>query len=465
MKSRILWKNKIKYIIINVLIVVVLVVIMVNQGMWLNNMHHLQQREFKMFVDQTIQETIWMELTERAEFGGGFSVYSHNLTNPNDTSRFFTKKVVAKDTIYTFKIDKNDQHAMFKIMQFALKDNLPINLDKLSIIFKTKLNEKYSVEEVCFDYYDLSSKLLIDTNKSTNIINARYLKTDTIPLDIIDSIGLIGYVRVARDTILSNMMHQLILSVLLIFIAVVCLFFISRSFIFQWKTEKMRQESINAMTHEFKRPISGAVAMMSAIPYYLEKNDIRKVLDYTQNIENELNKLTHYTQRIQQISNNEKQSVSLEKTKIEIVPFFVSLQQRYSTSEKNEREVVVNLHIDTSKKEMQVDLLHFSNVMDNLIENAIKYTVNSTVIIYIQITDTTDGLIIAVQDNGIGISSMDKKRIFDKFYRVKRDETKNKVGFGLGLTYVKSIIEAHGGNITVNSNLNEGSEFIITLKE
>ena len=103
--------------------------------------------------------------------------------------------------------------------------------------------------------------------------------------------------------------------------------------------------------------------------------------------------------------------------------------------------------------------------MDNLIENAIKYTVNSTVVVDIGVADTTDGLRISVRDNGIGISSADKKRIFDKFYRVKRDETKNKAGFGLGLTYVKSIIDAHAGNITVNSNLNEGSEFIITLKE
>ncbi len=465
MKSRIIWKNKIKFLIINVLIGAVLIAIIVNQGMWLNNMYRLQQREFNIFANQAIQETIWMELTERAEMGGGFSVYSHNLTNPNDTSRFFTKKVIAKDTVYTFTIDKNDQNAMFKIMQFALKDYLPINLNKLSIIYKSKLNERYNVEEVYFDYYDLGINSLIDTNKPNNTVNIKYQKTNTIPLDIINSIGVIGYIKVARNSILINMMHQLILSVLLILIATVCLIYIARSFIFQWKTEKMRQESVNAMTHEFKRPISGAVAMVSAIPHYLRKNDIQKVLYYTQNVDNELNKLTHYTQRIQQISNNEKQNVNLEKTIIEIVPFFESLQQRYSASQKNEREVTVNLHFSTSKKEFHVDLLHFSNVMDNLIENAIKYTVNSTVVVDIGVADTTDGLRISVRDNGIGISSADKKRIFDKFYRVKRDETKNKAGFGLGLTYVKSIIDAHAGNITVNSNLNEGSEFIITLKE
>ena len=101
--------------------------------------------------------------------------------------------------------------------------------------------------------------------------------------------------------------------------------------------------------------------------------------------------------------------------------------------------------------------------MDNLIENAIKYTLNTPVLINIKVTDITNGINISIEDNGIGISAADCKYIFDKYYRVKRKETKNKFGFGLGLTYVKSIIDAHGGNIVVNSKLNQGSEFIITL--
>ena len=121
--------------------------------------------------------------------------------------------------------------------------------------------------------------------------------------------------------------YQLFLSVLLILITFVSLVYISRSFVLQWKTEEMRQESINAMTHEFKRPISGAVALASIIPHYLDKNETNKVIDFTKKIENELNKLSQYTLRIQQISNNNKQNVILEKNPIEIIPFFESLQK------------------------------------------------------------------------------------------------------------------------------------------
>jgi len=453
-------KKKTRHIIINSLILVVLFAIIINQNVWLSNMYHLHQRELYAYSNQMMQEATLTEITERTETIGGYSVYSNNITNPNDSSRFFTKKIATEDSTYLFSIDKQDPNIMPKIIQFVLKDKLPINLEKLNKIFSAKINQSYKIENTYINYIDLIADTVIESNKSINTKNLRYFMTDTIPLDIINSIGVIGYVKVKNNEILNKMRNQLIISVLLIIIAIVCLLFISRSFILKWKTEKMRQDSVNALTHEFKRPISAAVAMASTIRYYLEKNEINKVLDYTQKIENELNKLTHYTKRIQQISNNEKENVQLNKTEIKISPIFESLQQKYSAE-----DIDIKLNINTIKDIFNVDLLHFSNVMDNLIENAIKYNSNSSVKIDIEVSDISAGLKISVKDNGIGISSMDQKLIFDKFYRVKRNETKRKVGFGLGLTYVKSIIEAHGGDITVNSKLNEGSEFIINLKE
>jgi Signal transduction histidine kinase len=457
--------KKTKHAIIKGLIMTILLAIIGNQIVWLHNMYNLYQREFNMNADQAVLESSLMELAERSEILGGATVYSHNINPPNDTSRFFKKNVVTEDSTYTFTLDKNDPNTMPKITQFVLKKYFPIDLDRFSAIFKIIIQERYSVHDVYFDYLDLENDTLIKTNRLENITTSHYIKTDTIPLDIISSIGIVGYIQNSHAAILDKMINQLLLSVVLIIIAVVSLFYISRSFVFQWKTEKMRQDSVNMMTHEFKRPISNAVAMTALIPFYMEKGDTGKVLNYTQNIQNELNKLTYYTKRIQQISNNEKGNVALNKTDVEITSFFESLQQRYTISrEESERKISINVQIRTAKKKMHVDFLHFSNVMDNLVENALKYTVKPTAIIDISVSDVPGALKISVKDNGIGISSTDIKYIFDKFYRVKREETKNKMGFGLGLTYVKSIIEAHEGDITVNSNLNEGSEFIIRLK-
>lgn len=453
-------KKKTKHFIINVLIIIVLLAIIINQTVWLKNMQGFYKHEFKTFIDLNVKDAVWMELSERSEIMGGFQLYSGNITNPNDTSRFITKKITTEDSIYFFLIDKYDPNTMHKISQFILKNHFPVDLNKLNTIFQTKITEKYDIENTFFDYIDLKNNSILSTNKPIYLANSHFLMTDTIPLDINNSIGVVGYVNIRNNAILKIMRNQLFFSILLIIITTICLILISRSFILQWKTEKMRQDSVNALTHEFKRPISAAVAMASTIPLYLRQNEIDKVLDYTQKIENELNKLTYYTKRIQQISNNEKENVQLNKTEIKIKPFFESLQQEYATE-----NIDIKLNICTIKDTLNVDPLHFSNVMDNLIENSIKYNLHSFVKIELTVSDISDGLKISVKDNGIGISPMDQKLIFDKFYRIKRKETKNKIGFGLGLMYVKSIIEAHGGDIIVNSKLNEGSEFIITLKD
>lgn len=454
-----------KYSIINVLITIVLVAIIVNQIVWLYNIYNLHQRELQATANQKVNTAVLMEIAERTELIGGFQVFASNIIPLKDTSRFIVKKVTTKDSTYTFTIDKNDPNTIFKITQFVIKDIQPINLDKLRMIFEAKISDKYDIESSYFDYFDLENDLLINTNKPTNAKSKGYVKTDTIPLDIINTIGVVGYLKVSNSAILDKMMYQLILSVLLIVIGILSLFHISRSFIFQLKTEKMRQDSVNAMTHEFKRPISSAVAMSSLIPFYLEKDETSRVLDYTNNIQLELNKLTEYTKRIQQISNNEKGNLVLNKTRVEIEPFFNSLQQRYQLSADSDEKTNLELDIATTQKEMCVDLLHFSNVMDNLIENAIKYSDKAVAEITIGVKAVADGLMISVKDNGMGISSTDKKRIFDKFYRVERAETKNKMGFGLGLTYVKSVIDSHGATIEVVSKLNEGSEFVIILKD
>jgi len=103
------------------------------------------------------------------------------------------------------------------------------------------------------------------------------------------------------------------------------LFYISRTIFRQWKEEKMRQVSINAMTHEFHRPITAAVTLVSLIPYFLEKKNLPKVSKYANLTIDELDRLTAYTTRIQQISNKEKATISLKKTTIEIQPFLESL--------------------------------------------------------------------------------------------------------------------------------------------
>lgn len=453
---------KLKPIYVQGLIVVVLILIATNQTIWISNMYNLHKRELIDLTNQSVEKAVFMELAERNEIVGGFVVYSTNLSSPNDTSRYFTKKVQTEDSTYIFTIDKHDPNTMNKIIQFVFQKDYPINLEKLNTLFKKELSSRYPIQNTYFNYLDLRTGQLINTNRPEHF-SSNYVATDTIPLDIISSIGIIGYVEVPDLVILRKMGYQLALSVLLILIGMGGMIYLGKSFVVQWRLEKHRQESVNAMTHEFKRPISCAVAMVALIPFYAGRKDMEKVTDYANNTMTELNKLTAYIERIQQISNNEKGNIVLNKEPITIKPFFESIKERYISLDNEAKKVTIQLNTNTEKAFINADLIHFSNVMDNLVENAIKYS-TSDVTINITITDLKEGLQIAVEDNGIGISPYDLKFIFDKFYRSNRKEIKNKAGFGLGLTYVKSIVEAHGGTITAVSKLNEGSKFTIELK-
>ncbi len=452
---------KSKHILIPVVVAFISLLIVVNQLMWIKNMYGMHRQELVDYANQIGEKAMFMEIGERSEKLGGFSLYSLNLWNPSDTGRYFTKRVRTADSTYFFSIDKHDPHTMDKITQFVIKNSTPVNLHILDSLFRMEMAPRYQIEKSYFDYIDLKSKQLISTNK-TDSVARDYLATDTIVLDIDKSIGVVGHIETPNDLILQKMMYQFGLTVVLILCSMAGLGYVSRSFISQWRLEKYRQSSVNAMTHEFKRPISGAVAMVSLIPFYIKKQEWAKVTDYASNILTELNKLTAYTQRIQQISNNEKGNINLTIDRIELKPFFESLQSRYQADAQSEQAVELELMVVSTCTEFKADMLHLSNVMDNLVENAIKYS-NSPAQIHIRVDDTLSGLQITVSDKGMGIAAKDLTRIFDKFYRIERKETKNTIGFGLGLTYVKSIVEAHGGTISVQSKLNQGTSFSLVI--
>lgn len=443
-----------------------LLIIVGNQIFWIVNMYSSYQQELVLEIDRAIESAVYVEMTERNDDGGGF--YSYRLY-AGETERFIQREIEAVDTTYVVTIDRQDPNANLKIMQFVLKDDIPLNLDRLNQIFQEQLQTShFPITSTYIEYFDLENNRLLDSNEPDFNL-ASYTSSSLIPIDIMESIGVKAYVESSMLTILERMIFQLSLSILLICITVLGLFMLGRTIYMQWRLEKMQQDSINSMTHEFKRPISTAVSLISLIPYYVEKGRPEKVVTYAEDTLQELNKLTAYTEQIQQISNNNVATIHLSVAQIAIKPFFERLRNEYQTlledgtvAEGAKKKVDIRLSVDTARPYLQADLLHFTNVMENLIENAIKYS-GESVTIDLSVTDREDWLCIAVSDNGIGISPLDKRYIFNKYYRGKSEGTSRQTGFGLGLTYVKTVIDAHNGRIELNSLLGKGSEFILLL--
>jgi len=436
----------------------VLIFIVLNQGLWIYNVYRSFQSELLQSMNRSFEIAIMKELNDRQERSGG-SILLAPITTPNDTTRFITKTVRTADTTFLVTFDRQDPHTRNKLIQFLMKEDIPVNVLKLDSLFRLELaSARYPDLETCVEYIDLKTGRVLESTPTLD--SNSYLSSDLFPIDINDSLGLKAYVKNPAYSILRMMTAQLVLSVILIGISTLFIFYLVRTIFWQKKEERMRQDSINAMTHEFKRPISSAVAQASLIPYYLKSGNAERVVDYANNVTLELNKLTAYTEKIQQLSKNSQADIVVTKTAVELKPFIESILERYA--DVKEKSVVIDLKIATSRKQIDIDLLHFSNVMDNLIENAIKYS-KEEVRIEILISDKNDKLVISVKDNGLGISKIDLVHIFDKYYRSKDKEARKSAGFGLGLTYVKAIMKAHGGEVRVESKLTIGSEFILYL--
>ncbi|MEI8201687.1 MAG: ATP-binding protein [Bacteroidota bacterium] len=229
----------------------------------------------------------------------------------------------------------------------------------------------------------------------------------------------------------------------------------------QKKLSEMKNDFINNMTHEFKTPISTISLACEA----LTDKDIKKTESlynsYIHVINDENKRLGILSERILQTALLEKGTLNLKKEKLILHDIITEVVKSISLQVERKRGHII-AHLYASGSTIFADKVHITNVIYNLLDNANKYTPETPEII-IETQDSYNGMLILVKDNGIGISKANQKKIFEKLYRVPTGNIHNVKGFGLGLSYVKKIIEEHGGNISVDSEPKKGSIFKVYL--
>jgi two-component system phosphate regulon sensor histidine kinase PhoR len=171
--------------------------------------------------------------------------------------------------------------------------------------------------------------------------------------------------------------------------------------------------------------------------------------------------MLNQVEKVLQMAQIEREEINLKLTKIDLHELIenAAINARLSIEQK---EGLINTTFEAKDFIIEGDHTHLSNIIRNLLDNAEKYSDKSP-IINIKTENYKNGIRISIQDNGIGISKESQKHIFDKFYRVHTGNRHDVKGFGLGLSYVKTILDTLGGNITVNSDLGKGSTFTIFL--
>ena len=230
----------------------------------------------------------------------------------------------------------------------------------------------------------------------------------------------------------------------------------------QKRLSEVKTDFINNMTHELKTPIS-TIGLSSEVLMRggIEQNPDR-LRNYAKIIYNENNRLKSQVEKVLQIAALDKERVSLNKKRVNVHDIIGSLMQSISMSLEGEADLSSDLQ--ATNPEILADEVHLTNIVYNLVDNALKYSQGNRKVT-VATRDEKNGLCIAVEDNGIGISKEDRKHIFDKFYRVPTGNLHDVKGFGLGLHYVKLMVEAHKGRITLITEPGQGTRFDIYLPQ
>lgn len=249
----------------------------------------------------------------------------------------------------------------------------------------------------------------------------------------------------------------------LIFLAIIifCFVYAIRVIIQQKKLSEIKNDFINNMTHEFKTPIATVSLAVEALqdPDLVNQETFRS--RYLGIIKEENKRLGTQVEKVLQAATLDKKEFKLKIERVNIIDLITTAQDHFELLvEKRGGRMDVDLAI--SDPYIEGDAFHLSNVINNLLDNASKYSKDAPNI-SIRGKEREGQIILSVQDKGIGMNKEMLKRIFDKFYRVPTGNVHDVKGFGLGLAYVKTMVEAHKGTINVESELDKGSTFTIHL--
>ena len=247
----------------------------------------------------------------------------------------------------------------------------------------------------------------------------------------------------------------------IVFLVLIFFGFSLATIIKQKRLSEVITDFINNMTHELKTPIA-TISLSSEMIMRLETDDdLEKAKKYAGIIFKENKRLETQVERVLNISTLDTENTTLNKKSLDFHELLVEVKDTFDFNQlANGGKILIENN--ASVFTIQADPIHITNVVYNLLDNAVKYCTTKP---FISITTKNERnyLVIEIKDNGIGIRKEDLKMIFDKFYRVSTGNIHDIKGFGLGLFYVKLIINEHNGSIDVKSKLGEGSTFTIKL--
>ena len=264
-----------------------------------------------------------------------------------------------------------------------------------------------------------------------------------------------------RSIIIKEITWFILGAILFTLIITAAFFLTIRTLLRQKKLSEIKSDFINNMTHEFKTPLATISLAVDALKNEKVSSDREKTNYFTAVIKEENKRMNKQVETILQAALLDKQEVQLNLKKLSAHVLIKSALNNIELP-VNEKEGTLEVNFDAQKDIIMADEVHFTNLINNLLDNAVKYSKEAPVI-KLSTSNAGNFLKIRIEDNGIGMNKETLNRIFEKFFRAHTGNIHNVKGFGLGLSYVKTMVEAHKGSIKAESTLGKGTIFFLTI--
>lgn len=273
-----------------------------------------------------------------------------------------------------------------------------------------------------------------------------------------ETLWLSLYQNEELSTAIQSLRYIFLLSLVLLLVLIGIFFYLLKSLSQHKKMSQVKNDFFNNMSHEFKTPLS-SIRLASKV---LQKStDLEKNQTYHRLIEKESLLLEHQIDKLLELSLLDNEELLFDYEEVDLHKIITEIPTRLNILiEEKQANLSLDLQLEDAK--VKGDYTHLSNSLCNLVENSLKYSAKEVKII-ISTNKKDNKAMIKVRDNGPGIKAEYQDQIFDRFFRAQKNNQYKGQGFGIGLSYVKSIIEAHGGKIVLNKAYTAGCEFIITL--
>ena len=431
--------------------VVLLICVLLGQGAWMYRVREMKVDEFRKTADYVLQDIIQIFLDNQAPFAIKKLKLGYSLANEDE----FCWKY--NNTEKRLKINSMEKYISLgrQVVYDCLFENKCLDIQKIAVLYHKALQEKGISESPYLIIKGLDGNKLLLSDK----LNVEPNNITTSPLNL----GYDYKHQITASFKLPFVFRALkgVLWIELLFLIgfVICL-------VWQWNSIKMTLRSVRVQTmgiahleHELKKPLA---TMISAIGGMLKRKE--SVLCPTDEVK--LGMIKARLMKMADITDTMLTSLKTSVLEVEREPIDLQLElemitEMFTMIRKHAR---VEYHIAEGLGYPCLDKIYFNYIVINLVDNAIKYG-GAHPVVKINFYEEGTDYILVVEDNGMGIAPKDQKQIFKQFYRVRNQQVTKTTGFGLGLTFVHKVVCAYGGKIHIESEIGNGSKFLIILPQ